>query len=149
MAAAISKQSKKYNISVVATRNASYENLHRVNKNDFQLGWFDSGSLYNAYHGTGRFKEKFKVLGWMTAHSGFQIIVSLADTGIKRISDFRGEKVSVGNPGGPSERHAKVIFPAHGVGWNEFQPKYLTADETFGMMKDKLIDEFIFLMPFF
>ncbi|MFH1489922.1 MAG: TAXI family TRAP transporter solute-binding subunit [Pseudomonadota bacterium] len=144
LAAVINKHDKKYNLTIVATPRATDENLFRVNKGEFQFGWADPGSLYNAYHGLDKYKEKHKLLGWMTAHKGFQIIVALADTGAKRIIDFKGKKVSVGSHGGSSQRHAKIIFPAHGLNWDDFTPKFMEIGQTLDLMKNKLLDGFIY-----
>lgn len=96
-----------------------------------------------AYRGEGRFKKEGpkKNLRAVLAYPYGQFQwVTLADSGIKHIKDFKGKKISVGSAASATQTFARLFFPAHGLKKGEY--KELTPGFTggFSSLRDGAVD---------
>ena len=62
------------------------------------------------------------------------------ETPIQSISDFRGRKVSVGQPGSGTLIMAKWVLEACGLTFNDFKPAYLSFTESVTGIKDNTVE---------
>jgi TRAP transporter TAXI family solute receptor len=68
-------------------------------------------------------------------------IVARKDSGVARLSDLKGKKVSVGAPGSGTEINARQIFGASGMAYTDFgRTDYLSFSESADQMKNRAID---------
>ena len=67
-------------------------------------------------------------------------IVTLADSGIETIADFRGRRVAVGAAGSGTEANARQIMEAYGVTYADITVQYLSFGEAASALKDGNVD---------
>ncbi len=68
-------------------------------------------------------------------------IVARKDSGITKLTDLKGKKVSVGAPGSGTEINARQIFAAAGMSYGDFgRTDYLSFSESADQMKNRAID---------
>ena len=68
-------------------------------------------------------------------------IVARKDSGIAKLSDLKGKKVSVGAPGSGTEINARQIFAAARMSYHDFgRTDYLSFSESADQMKNRAID---------
>jgi len=68
-------------------------------------------------------------------------IVARKDSGVTKLADLKGKKVSVGAPGSGTEINARQIFAAAGMSYADFgRTDYLSFSESADQMKNRAID---------
>jgi TRAP transporter TAXI family solute receptor len=68
-------------------------------------------------------------------------IVARKESGITKLTDLKGKKVSVGAPGSGTEINARQIFTAAGMSYGDFgRTDYLSFSESADQMKNRAID---------
>ena len=127
-----------YNVTGVVTPGASNENVMRIDRGEMELGWSLASVLKAAYNGEPPFKNKLKVMGWFTAYPAMMHVVALKSSGIEKISDLKGKKVSTDIPGQQTAIDAeKILFPAHGLTAGK---DFKLINENFGEAIQNMID---------
>ncbi|MFY0611239.1 MAG: TAXI family TRAP transporter solute-binding subunit, partial [Hyphomicrobiaceae bacterium] len=105
---------------------------------------------YHAYNGSSKFKDKgaFKKLrAVFSVHAEPVTIVSRADAGINNITDFKGKRVNIGNPGSGTLGTYEVIEKA--MGWKRGDLKLaaqMKSAETAQALCDGKIDAYFWLV---
>ncbi|TSA00773.1 MAG: TAXI family TRAP transporter solute-binding subunit [Deltaproteobacteria bacterium] len=68
-------------------------------------------------------------------------IVARKESGVTKLTDLKGKKVSVGAPGSGTEINARQIFAAAGMSYKDFgRTDYLSFSESADQMKNRAID---------
>lgn len=95
----------------------SVDNLHFLARGTADLGFTLADTLADAVHRRGPFARSpaIPVRSIATLYAQPVHLVTFADTGIARLADLRGRRVSVGAPGGGSEVAAVRILQAAGI----------------------------------
>lgn len=128
----IEEVAKKSNIEINAiSSQGSVENLYWLSNGKVELCIAQSDTVYNAYNGLGKFKEKI---------TNIQAIASLYTEAvhilirnpllIKKIEDFKGKRISVGPEGSGTESNALAVLEAAGITTNEIQLLHLSFDDS-------------------
>ncbi len=118
------------------------ENIRLVGNHEVDLGMAGGERLYQANNNVAPYKDenlKVEVLG--TLHATVLQIVVLADSGMTKVQDLKGKKVSIGEAGGGAEQQFKQIVAA--LGWEEGKDifmEYLPYDQASDQLADGLID---------
>ena len=118
----------------------SVENINRLADSQMDLGMVLAVTAYQAQRGSGE----------MDAVPGLRVIAPLypnlthvmvprnsTDTGI---GDLAGKRVSVGPPGSGTEQMARHLLAAHGLTYEEVDPRYLSFSESSSALRDGAID---------
>ncbi len=139
----INKKLSGYNASAEVT-SASKVNCINVNDGKSDLAFVLGDTLSYAYRGEklGGFPKPLTNLRVIANiyHNTIQI-VARKDSGITKLTDLRGKKVSVGAPGSGTEINARQIFVAARMSYHDFaRTDYLSFAESADQMKNRAID---------
>jgi hypothetical protein len=118
----------------------SVENINRLADGQMDLGMVLAVTAYQAHFGS----------GGMEPVPGLRIVAPLypnlthvmvprnsADVGI---GDLGGKRVSVGPPGSGTEQMARHLLAAHGLTYDDLEPRYLSFSESSSALRDGAID---------
>jgi len=128
--------------AVAEVTGASVENTKLCDKGETLFGEIMSDVAYQAYTGTGKFKDKpQKILGMFVMYPNVYHVVTRADSGINSLADLKGKKVSVGAPGQGTEFMTNLILEgALGIPYSSFKVFRLSFNENANALKDNSID---------
>ena len=121
---------------------ASVANVNLLQQNKVDIAFIQNDIAYYAANGTEMFKDK-KVdglKGIATLYSETIQIVTLKDSGIKSIADFKGKRVAVGAAGSGTEANARQILATYGITYNDIDAQYLSFGEASSALKDGNVD---------
>ena len=96
----------------------SIANLHSIANGDLNFGTVQSDWQYHALNGASVFADagpNEKLRSVLSAHADVVTIVARADSGIKTLSDLKGKRVNIGNPGSGSRATAEVLLDTIGI----------------------------------
>lgn len=120
----------------------STENFNMFMKKEAEVGIIISNVGYFAYRGIAMYKDKpykdFRMMAILYGNPS-QIVVT-EKSGIKKLDDLKGKRVSVGTRGSGLEGHSKAFFDGMGMSYNDFDVKYLSYVEAADAMKNGLLD---------
>ena len=118
--------------AAVVTTQGSIENMDGLRAGKFGIVFTQVDTAVNAADGEDHFDKKpLKVRALANLYSGRMQIVTVAGSGITRMSDLRGKRVSTGTPNSGNENMAYRLLKVAGVDrTNDFrQHEYLTPEE--------------------
>jgi len=147
----VNKGRKKHGIRCSAeSTGGSIYNINTIRNGELEFGVAQSDWQYHAYNGTSKFKDKGKfdkLRSVFSVHAEPVTIVTRADSGIKNISDFKGKRVNIGNPGSGTLGTYEVIEKA--MGWKRGDLKLaaqMKSAETAQALCDGKIDAYFWLV---
>ncbi len=116
------------NVTVISTGGA-VDNLARIARKQIQLGMGSYETIYQAYKGLNKFKDKaLPDLRSLWVHSpAIQAWVVRADSGIKTIEDLEGKAFNSGSRGSATEQLVEQMLAALGVKPNYFKASLADA----------------------
>ncbi len=122
---------------------ASVDNclLVGAGKADLALIMADVG--WDAFQGKGKFKEKVPLRTATVLYPNNMHIVTLEGTGIEKVTDLKGKRVSTGAPGSGTEVKGVRVLEAYGLDPDkDIKRDRLGASESAGALKDRKIDAY-------
>ncbi len=142
MAAVLSKHLPGVEATAEVTA-ASVDNCKLVGALKADLAFVMADVAYDAYTGTGKFKEKLPIRNLAVLYSNFMHVVTLEGKGIHTVADLKGKKVSTGAPGSGTEVKALRVLEAYNVNPDkDITRDRLGATESAGALKDRKIDAY-------
>jgi TRAP transporter TAXI family solute receptor len=111
-----------------------------------EAGFSNTRLAYEAHHAQGSYEgqKKGQIVGWMSVKPIFMQVVVKADSDIKSLSDLRGKRVGMGQPGGTSMLDADLLMETVGLtpgqDFTEFRVKLPTMVD---MLGDNQLDALI------
>ena len=141
MAEILNKSIPGMNASAQST-GASVANINMLKDGSVDLAIVQNDLTYYASNGTEMFKDKKmdNLRGIATLYPETCQIVTLQDSGIETIADFRGRRVAVGAAGSGTEANARQIMEAYGVTYADISVQYLSFGEAASALKDGNVD---------
>ena len=147
----VNRGRKKHGIRCSAeSTGGSIYNINTIRAGELEFGVAQSDWQYHAYNGTSKFKDKgaFKKLrAVFSVHPEPVTIIAREDSGIKNITDFKGKRVNIGNPGSGTLGTYEVIEKA--MGWKRGDLKLaaqMKSAETGQALCDGKIDAYFWLV---
>lgn len=122
---------------------ASRENCRLVAADRAQIGMSMASTLYQAITGTEAFEPdgKLPLQILMSMYPAPQHLVTVKGTGITKLEDIKGKKVSVGAPGGGDQILTNLILKSAGIDpEKDFNRQQLTQPEGVMALKDGNVD---------
>lgn len=122
---------------------ASRENCRLVASGRAHIGMTMGSALYQAITGTEAFEPdgKLPLQILMSMYPAPQHLVTVKGSGITRLEDIKGKKVSVGAPGGGDQILTNLILKAAGIDpEKDFTKQQLTQPEGVMALKDGNVD---------
>jgi TRAP transporter TAXI family solute receptor len=120
---------------------ASYENVRLIQKNYVQFCLNNAASTWDGWNGLKPFKEKMdklRTIAW--GHGSDYHVVVLQDSPVKKFSDAKGKRMSVGAPGSGMEMQTRRLLGVMGLDYKDFNTEFLSISEAVGGLKDGRID---------
>jgi TRAP transporter TAXI family solute receptor len=111
-----------------------------------EAGFSNTRLAYEAHHAQGSYQgqKKGQIVGWMSVKPIYMQVVVKADSDIKSLSDLRGKRVGMGQPGGTSMLDADLLMETVGLtpgqDFTEFRVKLPTMVD---MLGDNQLDALI------
>ncbi len=122
---------------------ASRENCRLVASGRAQIGMTMGSALYQAITGTEAFEPdgKLPLQILMSMYPAPQHLVTVKGSGITKLEDIKGKRVSVGAPGGGDQILTNLILAAAGIDpEKDFSKQQLTQPEGVMALKDGNVD---------
>ena len=147
----INKNRKEHGIRCSAeSTGGSIYNINTIRAGELEFGVAQSDWQYHAYHGTSKFENQGKFEGLravFSVHPEPVTIIAHDDSGISNITDFKGKRVNIGNPGSGTRGTWEVIEAA--LGWERSDLKLaaeMKSAETGQAVCDRKIDAYFWLV---
>jgi TRAP transporter TAXI family solute receptor len=147
----VNKDRKEHGIRCSAeSTGGSIYNINTIRAGELEFGVAQSDWQYHAYHGTSKFEDQGKFEGLravFSVHPEPVTIIAHDDSGISNITDFKGKRVNIGNPGSGTRGTWEVIEAA--LGWERSDLKLaaeMKSAETGQAVCDRKIDAYFWLV---
>ena len=145
----INKKKKEYGIrATVESTGGSVFNVNAIMAGDLEFGVVQSDRQFQALNGMAEWKEKgpqTDLRALFSIHSEAVTLVAASDAGIKNISDLRGKRVNIGNPGSGQRQNAIDALTAAGLDYEkDIQAESFKASDAAGLLQDNRIDAFFY-----
>jgi TRAP transporter TAXI family solute receptor len=122
---------------------ASVDNCRLVAAGKADLAFIMADTGWDAYMGREKFKEKIPLRTVAVLYPNNMHIVTVEGTGIEKVSDLKGKRVSTGAPGSGTEIKGLRILEAYGLDPDkDMKRDKLGVSESAGALKDRKIDAF-------
>jgi TRAP transporter TAXI family solute receptor len=121
----------------------SVDNIKLVGAGKADVALVLADSAADAANGTGKFKEKVPIRSLAVLYANKSQWVTVEGTGINRMQDLKGKRLSTGAPGSGTEVIALRILEAYGMNPDkDVKREKLSVAESVNALKDKKIDAF-------
>jgi hypothetical protein len=131
--------------SVESTGGSVY-NVNTIKAGELDFGLAQSDVQYQAYHGTGSFKQADSGLrAVFSVHPEPFTVLARKEANVKSFADFKGKRFNVGNPGSGTRSAMEELLGAMHMKTSDFSlASELKADEHGPALCDNKIDGFFY-----
>lgn len=126
---------------------ASVDNLKFLRAGKMDVGFTMADVAYDAYQGIDKFKgSKVDARTLISLYPNQVQVVTVEGTGISKLADLKGKRVSTGSPGSGTEVLAFRMLEAVGIDKDkDIKRERLSVAESVNAIKDRKIDAFIWV----
>ncbi|MGC2854829.1 TAXI family TRAP transporter solute-binding subunit [Novispirillum sp. DQ9] len=135
-------------IAAAVSTNGAVENIDAIRRGTMELALAQADVAYWAYHGTGPYKDKGAVENLRAVAMLYQEsfhLVARNGSGIEKVTDLKGKRVSLGEEGSGTLIDALLILEAHGLSAKTVKPSYLKPGAAADALLAGEIDAFFFV----
>ena len=147
----VNKNRKEHGIRCSAeSTGGSIYNINTIKAGELEFGVAQSDWQYHAYNGTSKFKDQgaFKKLrAVFSVHPEPVTVIASDSSGVMQLSDIKGKRMNIGNPGSGTRGTWEVIEEA--LGWTRSDLKLaaeMKSAETGQAVCDGKIDAYFWLV---
>jgi TRAP transporter TAXI family solute receptor len=144
----INKKSDEYRIkATVESTSGSVFNVNAVISGDLEFGVAQSDRQYQAYNGLAEWAEagaQTDLRSVFAIHPESITLVASQTCEIRDVTDLRGKRVNLGNPGSGQLQNSRDVLAAVGITENDIDPEYVKAVEAPGLLQDERLDAFFY-----
>lgn len=147
----VNKDRKEHGIRCSAeSTGGSIYNINTIRAGELEFGVAQSDWQFHAYNGTSKFEDagKFEDLrAVFSVHAEPVTIIARGDAGISNVTDLKGKRVNIGNPGSGTRGTWEVMEAA--LGWERSDLKLaaeMKSAETGAAICDGKIDAYFWLV---
>src|SRR5438445_5284437 len=146
LANVISKNLPGYQATAEVT-GGSVDNLKLIGSGQSELGFSMADAALDALNGEDKFKSgKIPVRTLMVLYPNRMHVVTIEGTGIEKMADLKGKRVSTGSPGSATEVMAFRVIEAAGLDKDkDMKRERLGVAESVNAIKDRKIDAFFWV----
>jgi hypothetical protein len=122
---------------------ASVDNIKLVGAGKADIAFCLSDTAADGYNGVGKFKEKVPVRSIAVIYANKSQWVTVEGTGIEKMQDLKGKRISTGAPGSGTETIALRILEGYGLDpEKDVKREKLSVAESVNAIKDRKIEAF-------
>ena len=144
----LNKKFKQFKIkATVESTSGSVFNINAVIKGDMEFGIAQSDRQYQAYKGLAEWEEtgaQKELRSVFALHAEPITLVVSEQSGIEKITDLRGKRINLGNPGSGQLQNSKDVLAAAGLSEQDILAEYVKAVEAPGLLQDERLDGFFY-----
>src|SRR5262245_43607983 len=146
LANVLSKNLPGYQATAEVT-GGSVDNLKLIGSGQSELGFVMADAALDAFSGQDKFRgSKVALQTLMVLYPNRMHVVTIEGTGIEKMSDLKGKRVSTGSPGSATEVMAFRVIEAAGLDKDrDMKRERLGVAESVNAIKDKKIDAFFWV----
>ena len=128
-----------FSVTAEAT-SGSQENIRRLASGELDFALSNAAITYFAIRGTEGWNQAYSLRTVMTLAPNVAMFVTRADSGIERLSDLSGRRVTVGPAGAGFEYFVSPLLHAHGISYDDFTPLNASQQAAVDMLTDGSAD---------
>lgn len=145
----VNAKRKQYNIRAsVESTGGSVFNVNAIMAGDLEFGIVQSDRQYQAWNGLAEWQDKGPqkdLRAVFSIHPESITLVASVDSGIRSITDLKGKRVNIGNPGSGQRQNSIDALTVVGIDYEtDLEAEGLKAAEAPGMLQDGRIDAFFY-----
>ena len=132
-------------LAVAQSTQGSVENVALIQAGAVESGFSQADIAYWAYNGQGLYKDRGPSPGLRAIANLYPESVHVVvrrDSGIERIQDLRGKRVSLGPEASGTVVDARIVLAAYGLGEWEYTASYLQTGPASDQMRKGELDAF-------
>jgi hypothetical protein len=132
-------------VIIAQSSNGSVANVEGIQRGSLESGFVQSDIAYWAYSGTGAFSNDtpFRELSSIANLYPESIhIVARRGSGIKRVRDLIGKRVSLDEPGSGTLIDAELVLSEYGISRDDFQVEFIKPGLAMQRIRDNKLDAF-------
>jgi TRAP transporter TAXI family solute receptor len=133
--------------ATVESTSGSVFNINAVVNGDLEFGVAQSDRQYQAYNGLAEWAEAGRqtdLRSVFAIHPESITLIASAESGIRTVSDLRGKRVNLGNPGSGQLQNSRDVLAAVGITEDDISAEYVKAVEAPGLLQDERLDAFFY-----
>ncbi len=124
----------------------SVANLQLVSTNKADLCFTQVDAAWDAVNGLDKFPSKLAIRALVVMYPNHMHVVTVEGTGISKVEDVKGRRVSTGSPGSATEVYAFRVLEAAGLDHEkDIKKERLGVSESVNALKDKKIEAFFWV----
>jgi len=124
----------------------SVANLQLIGGGKADLALSQVDAAWDAINGLGKFPSKLPIRALAVLYPNHMHVVTVDGTGIQKVEDLKGKRVSTGSPGSATEVFANRVLEAAGLDHEkDIKKERLGVAESANAMKDKKLDAFFWV----
>ncbi len=134
-------------VATAAATNGSVANVNGISGGSLESGFSQSDVATWAQKGTGIFEGKPHVPGLRMIANLYPETIHVVvkkGSGIKSVTDLKGKRVALDEPGSGTLINARLVLAAYGVLETDIKPEYIKPNQAGDKMKDGSLDAFFF-----
>ena len=144
----INQKFEEYQIkATVESTGGSVYNINAVLSGDLDFGIAQSDRQYQAYNGLAEWSDKGKqtdLRAVFSIHPESITLIASEKSGINSLSDLKGKRINLGNPGSGQLQNSRDVLKALGLDEKDFNAEFVKAVEAPGLLQDERIDAFFY-----
>jgi hypothetical protein len=114
----------------------SQENIRRLIQGDLDLALSNAAISYFAVRGEAEWDQAHPIRTVMTLAPNVALFITPRSSGIQRIADLRGKRVTIGPAGAGFEMFVGPLLEAHGVSFEDFTQMNATQSGAVDLLSD-------------
>jgi TRAP transporter TAXI family solute receptor len=126
----------------------SVANLQLIGSGKADIAFSQVDAAWDAINGTDKFKAtgKLPIRALVVMYPNHMHVVSVEGTGVTKVEDMKGKRVSTGSPGSATEVYALRVIEAAGLDpEKDMRRERLGVAESVNALKDRKIDAFFWV----
>jgi TRAP transporter TAXI family solute receptor len=124
----------------------SVANLQLIASGKADIAFSQVDAAYDAIVGRGKFPNKLPIRALVVMYPNHMHVVTIDGTGIDKVEDMKGKRISTGSPGSATEVYANRVLEAAGLDHEkDIRKERLGVAESVNAIKDRKIDAFFWV----